>query len=205
MKKRLVIAHYNEDLSWLDKVNKDVEIVIYHKNHDKELKYNEQIKINDNEFLLPNVGRESHTYLKHMINYHNNYCDIEFFSQGFPEEYDIVKLVNSDNVAEYKQYTTFYRNFESMNGFITKHMRDDGYPDTRGIWDSLFTYDPPNFTEIVPHAYIKCDRNTLMFHNKDVYEKCLSFFKDNDPKNLYGWSFEYFWALLFNKIHKNKK
>ena len=113
MKKILLISHYNEDLSWLDRVNKDVEIVIYHKNHDKELKYNEQIKINDNEFLLPNVGRESHTYLKHMINYYDNFCDIEFFSQGFPAEYDIVKLVNSDNIPEYRQYTIFYRNFES--------------------------------------------------------------------------------------------
>jgi hypothetical protein len=34
--------------------------------------------------------------------------------------------------------------------------------------------------------------------------KCLEYVKDNEPKNLYAWSFEYFWALLFNKIHENK-
>ena len=59
----LVIARYNENLDWLKKIPKNIKITIYNKGkHD--ISY--PIK------SIPNVGKESNTYLYHIIKNYNN-------------------------------------------------------------------------------------------------------------------------------------
>jgi hypothetical protein len=200
MKKRVCVAHYNEDLDWLKKINNDIDIFVYHKK-DNNLDYNQKVILDKNNFELRNVGRESHTYLKHIIDNYDNLCNIEYFSQGYPYEYDFVNIINNDNVSEYKQYSNYHCTFFSKNGYITEHMKNENYPDTIDIWNNLFNYPPPELTTIIPHAFIKLNKETILIHDKSVYIKCLEYFKDNEKNNLYGWSFEYFWALLFNEHH----
>ena len=65
MDKDLIIARYNEDLSWL-KEFKDFKIIVYNKGD----------KLSENLFYevinLENKGRESHTWLHHIVkNYYN--------------------------------------------------------------------------------------------------------------------------------------
>jgi hypothetical protein len=82
MKTEIVIARYNEDLSWLKKIPKSIKITIYNKGIDdienmknlKNLKYN--------IIKLPNIGRESHTYLYHIINNYDKLADKTIFCQG---------------------------------------------------------------------------------------------------------------------------
>ena len=66
MDKRLIIARYNEDLEWLKKYE-DFRITVYNKGEN----------ISDNKFFkvinLENKGRESHTWLFHIV---NNYYDL---------------------------------------------------------------------------------------------------------------------------------
>jgi hypothetical protein len=202
IKKRLCVAHYNEDLSWLEKINKDVEIFIYHKNDINNLNYNQKITINQNNFELRNVGRESHTYIKHIIDNYDNLYDLEYFSQGYPTEYDFVDVVNNDNIIEYKQYSNHPDTFFSIDGHITNHMKSR--PDTKYIWNNLFNYPPPEKVRIIPYAFIKLDKSRILIHKKEIYEKCLKYFSDNNKDNPYAWSFEYFWGLLFNECHFNK-
>jgi hypothetical protein len=79
MKIEIVIARYNEDLSWLKKVPKSIKIIIYNKGLDDI----EKIKgIKYNIIKLPNIGRESHTYLYHIINNYNKLADKTIFCQG---------------------------------------------------------------------------------------------------------------------------
>ncbi len=61
----LVIARYMEDLEWLQNENfKEYSYIVYNKgtnsNYCKTDKFLKEIK-------LPNVGREAHTYLFHII------------------------------------------------------------------------------------------------------------------------------------------
>jgi len=73
MKTELVIARYNEDLSWLKKLPKSIKITIYNKGND-DIEY---------PFIkLPNVGRESHTYLYHIIENYDKLADQTIFCQG---------------------------------------------------------------------------------------------------------------------------
>lgn len=66
-KPTLVIAHYKEDLSWMDDYNLDAfNVQIYRKF------YKTPISRKYDCVHLPNLGRESHTYLHYIVtNYHN--------------------------------------------------------------------------------------------------------------------------------------
>jgi len=75
MKTEIVVARYNENLDWLKKIkkSKDIKITVYNKGPDDI----------DVPFIqLPNVGRESHTYLYHIINNYDNLADQTIFCQG---------------------------------------------------------------------------------------------------------------------------
>lgn len=83
MKIRLVVAKYNEDISWTQNAkNFDIDVIVYDKSNQNLKNVYDYIKVSDNYFNISNIGREAHTYIKHIIeNYHNLY-DIEIFSQG---------------------------------------------------------------------------------------------------------------------------
>jgi hypothetical protein len=71
----LVIARYNEDISWSDKF--DVDKFIYNKG-DSDI---------DNSIKLENIGLEPHTFLYHIINNYENLSDYTFFLQGCPHDH----------------------------------------------------------------------------------------------------------------------
>ena len=73
MKTEIVVARYNENLAWLKNIPKTIKITIYNKG------------IDDIDFpfiKLPNIGRESHTYLYHIIQNYDNLADQTIFCQG---------------------------------------------------------------------------------------------------------------------------
>jgi hypothetical protein len=71
---KLIVARYNENLDW---VNHFESYQIYNKGV-KDLAPHHQA----NAVQLPNVGREAHTYLYHIINNYDNLEDVLIFSQG---------------------------------------------------------------------------------------------------------------------------
>lgn len=203
MRKRLTVAHYKEDLNWLSKINSDIKIYIYHK-EDNQLNYDEKIVVNENEFILRNVGREAHTYIKHIIDNYDDLYDLEFFTQGHPEHAsNWIDVINNEDIIEYKQYSSYFMTFLSTNGEIDENSDHRG-KGTRKIWDNLFPYNPPSEVIVIPHAYIKVDRETIRMHSLDFYKKCLDYFNDNLPWNTNAWTFENLWALIFHDIHREK-
>jgi hypothetical protein len=75
MKTEIVVARYNENLDWLKKIkkSKDLKITVYNKGLDDI----------DVPFIkLENKGRESQTYLYHIINNYDNLADQTIFCQG---------------------------------------------------------------------------------------------------------------------------
>jgi hypothetical protein len=77
MKTEIVVARYNENLDWLKKIekSKDIKITVYNKGQD-------DISIDVPFIKIPNIGRESHTYLYHIINNYDNLADQTIFCQG---------------------------------------------------------------------------------------------------------------------------
>jgi hypothetical protein len=68
---KIVVARYNEDINWLKKQMSNCII------------YNKGKKLNiQNEIMLPNIGRESHTYLNYIIENYKKLPDIVIFTQA---------------------------------------------------------------------------------------------------------------------------
>jgi hypothetical protein len=81
----MVIARYNEDLGWLHKfdISQIRTIYIYNKGPNTDFFHAApNIKV----ISLPNVGRESHTYLFHIITQYEHLGDVTVFLPGSANE-----------------------------------------------------------------------------------------------------------------------
>ena len=76
---RIVVARYAEDVSWLNAIPR-TEVIIYDKGGPGNtlLEYPSHAT----RVPLPNVGRESHTYLHHIITHYDKLADVTIFLPG---------------------------------------------------------------------------------------------------------------------------
>ncbi len=92
----LVVAHYHEDLRWLRRVPAVFQKTIYSKAEPPPLQPH---------LPLPNVGREAHTYLHHIVSRYDSLADYTVFCQGkpFDHAYDFhasLRALAADNLPK---------------------------------------------------------------------------------------------------------
>ncbi|KAI4153491.1 MAG: hypothetical protein L6R39_001558 [Caloplaca ligustica] len=75
MEFEIVVSHYNEDLSWLKQHNN--ECCIYSKGGSKNTP-----ELPFTFTPLPNIGREGHTFLHHIVSQYDKLADVTLFVQG---------------------------------------------------------------------------------------------------------------------------
>lgn len=75
----IIVSRYNEDLEWINEYPfNQFQYIVYNKGINDDFCKNNVTQI----INLPNVGRESHTYLYHIVNNYNNLSDILIFFPG---------------------------------------------------------------------------------------------------------------------------
>jgi hypothetical protein len=82
----IVVARYNESIDW----TKSYNCIIYNKGDPIE-------NTNTTTIPLPNVGREGHTYLHHIINHYDNLSDYTMFLQGNPFDHTPLESILSSS------------------------------------------------------------------------------------------------------------
>ena len=211
----LVIARYNENLDWLDYLSK--QSVIYNKGEKiyNEEKYKKIIN-------LPNVGRESHTYLYHIINNYNNLAEQTLFCQGnidnsipyimglnrslTPLNY-IDSLYNEAEIMGYSlnQYAGNlyldengqFKNFK-ITSFGTQTIKDSNH--TLGTWyKNVFTEPCPERIPWYMKATFCISRNKILTRKKSFYQDLIKYLYDH-PNPEVGHFFERTWVKIFNII-----
>ncbi len=113
MKNIIVVARYNEDISW---TNDYENVVIYNKGEDIEIKHP--------TIILDNIGREAHTYLQYVIDNYNSLPDIVAFMQGDPF-YHLSHLWEQTQANPNLFNNYFFNNLEdgfSKNWFYSRMM-----------------------------------------------------------------------------------
>lgn len=75
MSLELVVARYKEDLGWLRNIPPQIRTTVYDKNADAP---------HPGAIRLPNVGREAHTYLHHIVTRYAALAPYTVFCQGKP-------------------------------------------------------------------------------------------------------------------------
>ena len=97
----LVISRYNEDISWIHKVPSSIKVTIYNKgNKDIPFKF----------ISLPNVGRESNTYLEHILRNYHKLATTTIFSQADPFDHSpyFLQLLTKINHYQKIQPLSFF-------------------------------------------------------------------------------------------------
>ena len=85
MSYKIVVARYNEDIEWITDNNKII--------------YNKGIPLNiNNEYILENIGRESETYLRYIIDNYDNLPDVVVFTQGNIKDHCKTNNIQMDNM-----------------------------------------------------------------------------------------------------------
>jgi len=80
--KEIVIARYEEPLKWLPDIPEDIRVTVYSKSRAR-LQPVILERINKT-VRLPNLGREAHSYLTHIVDNYTSLSDTTLFVQGNP-------------------------------------------------------------------------------------------------------------------------
>ena len=176
----VVVARYAEDVYWLKDINAKFKIYIYNKGENIALPY----------ISLPNVGREAHTYLYHIVNHYDCLDDHTIFIQANPFSHGAT--------------LRFFGDLDFKKSFIPfifpAHLTCDenGYPH----WD----YDLVSFCkkyEIpyeIPFVFIQgaqfcVQKELILRRDKSFYQRLLGSLSDIKSDEAYA--LERVWQYIF--------
>ena len=202
----VVVAHYSENLEWLAPHAHYSHI--YHKGNEviPQFHYQQWEK-------LPNVGREGHTFLYHIINNYERLANVTVFVQGCLEDH--FRMEDSyGNVNEYisraatkdlvyrrsSNYTSWGRIRhigKYLEDFKQGRMRPSKY--TFGeFYEKVFLAPHPPEIEVSYGACFAVSRERILRHPKELYQRIISYLSDH-PNPEDGHYMERLWIHLFSK------
>ena len=220
----IIVSRYNEDLNWINEYPFNLfQYIVYNKgNNDNFNKNNIKQIIN-----LPNVGRESHSYLYHIVNnYENNLANINVFLPGsldlIHKKNKSIKLLNliinskynnAFFIGEHKKSiynffkdfkleywnTNHYKNKELNNNFSLELAKLRPY----GLWYKYF------FGNKLSHWYtyygiFSIHKNDILQSNIEIYKKLLLVLSYSANPEC-GHYMERSWGVLFYPMIFTKK
>jgi hypothetical protein len=215
MKYHIVIARYNENIEWIKYIDTNLfDIFVYNKG--SEFITSVKCKI----INLNNTGRESHTYLYHIINNYYNLPNKIIFTQGHPFDhvrntffYEINNLNDcnidffyfSNNILsiKYDKNSNKFLEYGILNGkeWINYHQIDSPIAKTmKKLYDN-FNVEDLNIV-FGTGAIYSVNKNLIEKNEKSFYLRCIDIL--NNSYNLInpdeGHIFERLWYHIFNKI-----
>ena len=125
----LVIARYNENMDWLNHFLNDSKYTIICYNKGSEL-LNLSEKIS--QIRLPNVGREAHTYLYHILTNYDNLTDYTVFVQGNPFDhiqsnvYVLKSMIDThvNSLSKELYYLAYRKEYERIHFYKELHIEN---------------------------------------------------------------------------------
>ena len=174
---QIVVARYNEDVEW---TRRYPNVIIYNKG--------EKLEGFDNVVELPNVGREGHTYYKHITDNYDNLCDHTIFLQGrcddhSPNIYKVLdKIINNTEIRY---------NF----GWLSESIHQSNI---YSCFHRVFGVEPFGLTcEFGCGAQFIVHKSLIINKPKHFYENIVNILGyDIDPKE--GYDIELFHAYIFH-------
>jgi hypothetical protein len=125
----IVVAKYKEDVTWLDFFPFIPWIALF---EDKpfgirKFIYSKDENENNSDYVrLPNIGREAHTYLYHIIHNYDTLADYTFFCQGDPRPH-LCPFYSCE--FDFKHYLMASFDYDFFPIGYRRHIdNDSGYP-----------------------------------------------------------------------------
>ena len=211
----LVISHFNsnEFLNLLNVIPSSWNVFIYNKSSNSSKFSNLLDKRNYHVLSLPNIGRETHTYLYHIIENYDNHSNFTIFIQDDTDNHiqDYKNFVSV--IQKYIQDDTFFKSYPAKyrKGSPGSHLRHfhngvfNGPPlqfpkdAVKTITDSLNINLIPRYA-IYACAHFFCSNKCINRHSIDFYKKLLDYYLSQDDFNTSkkGYIFEHMWYTIFS-------
>lgn len=202
----IVVAKYNEDVSWIPFFiptvvnNTPVELrkFIYSKYENED---------SSNYIKLPNIGKEAHTYLHHIINNYDNLADRVLFTQGNPFPHvehfqsDVYSIFDFDFLP-----LGHHRCIDNASGYPNGYAKDPFDPNKiynlyADFYRDLFGVASPNYFIYIYGAIFSVTREYIRSHPVQFYEKALSLM-DSYNRYAQGLRWEGFMEKMWPYIFK---
>ena len=169
----LVVAHYHENLNWLRRVPATIKKTIYSK---------AEIPPEIPHITLPNIGREAHTYLHHLVSRYESLADYTIFCQGkpFDHAYDfhatLRTLASGEFSPEPFTWLGHIIDTDTSDGLLfrqwSKNETKDGL-DLAGFHRSLFSKSGPEIYSFFLGAQCIVRRELVQKQPNSFYQKAL--------------------------------
>ncbi len=205
----IIISYYNnfEFIKIID-VFPDAKITIYDKSDNDELKnynfsnYNNIVEIKK----IENIGRESETFLRHIIENYENLNDYTLFIQDDIDNHipdlTIFKNITLESINEEKKFhhykstwrkgwDTYSRPVYNGNACLPDFFSSNAIPDVC----NRFSISLPNYYITETCAFMLLNKNRILRKSKDFYISLKNWVLE-DKNN--GFILEHIWCLIFN-------
>jgi len=196
MKICIVVARYKENLEWVKKFSQpNVEIIVYNKGP--------TLNNGLNEIALRNIGKEGHTYYKHICDNYDNLSDHVVFLQGNPFDHS-PNLIN--NLNKYINNKDLNVDFEYLSQRICKCNLTGCllHPEIPliEVYNNLFDTNLPEETDMPfvfgAGAQFIVSKKQILEKPKEFYLKIVEMLeKDNKISPEEGYVIERFHKLIF--------
>jgi hypothetical protein len=192
----IVVARYNEDLEWTKLLS---NVIIYNKGTPLT---NDEVGVLNvqrcNQILLNNVGREGHTYYKHIYDNYDNLTDYIFFLQGYPFDHspniipDINKYINNTDLSI--DFVSLSEHIIDCN--LQGCIYQAGLP-LINIYEKLFDERKEHMDfKFGAGAQFMVSKKKILQRPKDFYLKIVKML-ENDINPIEGFVIERFHNLIF--------
>ena len=188
----LIIARYLEELDWLDglKTNKAIDnIYVYNKFFQEPI-------------YIPNIGRESNTYLHHIINNYNNLNNVNVFLQGNPSAHSskiqqFIRNKDSEFIKDVQPLgdVTIENEFSPSRKY---HCHPHGLF-LAYFFDLFFgmKLDQHQTVSVSFGAQFACTKKAILNRPIEFYQFMLKFVS-HDQSPIEGYIFERLWLYIFD-------
>lgn len=211
MKKNIILARYNEDVSWIFE-NLDLFENVFIANKGEKID-----KVGDPRitvYELQNVGREAHTYLNFICDYYDfiqkNNSDLFIFSQAYPHEHNWSFIENIEQLNESTQFPATLSKVSAIENKFASFGKKDNPVHPNGLpfinfYNHLFfeeklgiTAGEDGFKHLVKYGALwVVPAEHLLFRKREFYQKCVSLV-DNHINPIEAYIFERMWEYIFD-------
>ena len=220
----IIISRFNEDIEWIDLIDKDkFNFIIYNKGKNN-LKYP--------NIPLENLGRESHTFLKYILDNYNCLTEWTIFLQGEPfyactDEYRSAKNILYEGVSvnvtkdsreriTYKDYLELIRKDDFFGFDLLKFLKGNLYncaigdaliggerfpQEKQGIWTKNYNtffkrnyFFKKNNFTFMAGAQYCVHRENILKRTHEFYKKC---YEMHYRDSKFPWEMERYWMKIF--------
>jgi hypothetical protein len=200
----VVVARYREDVAWTAAL--PYPVLVYDKSGAQ------------GDHALPNIGRETHTYLTHIVRHYPHFADYTAFVQGDPFGHMGECATVNTLAARIEQNIRLERRFTGFADFKLKCDRlgrphDMADPTLAGKWkgfgkdipvgrvyQALFAGPMPNTIVVpAPAGMFFVAKPAILARPLAFYQSALQLI-ENDPEDAEntGHAFERLWHIVFN-------